>query len=83
MSCVTTAVSKLTSHTSHINKRQKMVENTIMARSRPFSKQYISFKFRYIQCYVYNTLCGGFCLRFHIAHVGGHPVFCHACHTSQ
>jgi hypothetical protein len=43
MSCVTTAVSKLTSHTSHINKRQKMVENNIMARSRPFSKQYILF----------------------------------------
>ena len=29
MSCVTTAVSKLTSHTSHINKRQKMVESNI------------------------------------------------------
>jgi len=36
-------LSKLMSHTSHINKQQMMVENNIMARSRPFSKQYISF----------------------------------------
>ena len=43
MSCVTTAVSKLMSHTSHINKQQKMVENNIMACSWPFSKQYILF----------------------------------------
>ena len=43
MSCVTIAVSKLTSHTSHINKSGKLVENNIVVALRHFQSNIFYF----------------------------------------
>jgi hypothetical protein len=82
-SCVTTEVSNSTCHTRQVNKLGKVGSKQDHTRSQLISDRFLLFKSRLIQHYVINIIHKLFYLWFGITHVGGHPMFCHTCHTSQ